>query len=255
MPLDDARATMPLSDACSDPLRAELISLSLDSVRSPSDLIFALRLLHTATSMSPGAIAAATGVALPAIEALLRGRLIPLSHNDFLTIVGALGADDARPWELAWHRAMTQRAPRPRVSQRHAPQSTDQRFYSEYLQQTLAHANRSFNIALLVTTTTALLTIAAITVALLSETPGGPLATAAISLLFTGAGSAVTTQANRTRAHLTHQAERVDKAIRFDRGFVYATNLIIQVEDPVLRDELHSMATLCALGLPHRSAP
>ncbi|MFD3593208.1 hypothetical protein ACFWU5_10810 [Nocardia sp. NPDC058640] len=252
MPLDDAGPTLPLSNVCSDPMRAELISLSLDSVQNPSDLVFALRLLHTATSMPPGDIAIASGVALADIEALLRGRLVPLSHNDFLTVVGVLGVNDARPWELAWHRAMTQLSRRPRALDRHAenPPSPDQQFYSEYLQQTLAHANRSFNVAMTITTVAALLSIAAIMVALFSDNPGSSLAMAAISLFSTGAGSVVTRHANRTRASLTHQAERVDQAIRFDRSYVYATNLIAQVEDPVLRDELHSLATLCALGLP-----
>ncbi|MEV0080530.1 hypothetical protein AB0H58_29325 [Nocardia neocaledoniensis] len=250
---DAAGTAFSLSDVCSDPLRAELISLSLDSVRDPSDLGFALRLLHNATAMPLSDIAAASGVGLVDIEALLRGGPGPLPHSDFLAVVGVLGVTDLAPWELAWHRAMAQVTARRRVIDRQAenpPPTRDQQFYSGYLQQTLAHANRSFNVAMTVTTAAALLTIVAVTVSLFTENPGGPLGVAAVSLLSAGAGSVVTRHANRTKARLTRQAERIDQAIRFDRGFVYATSLITQVEDPLLRDELHSIATLCALGLP-----
>ncbi|MEV0063778.1 hypothetical protein [Nocardia sp. NPDC050718] len=267
---NDAGRTSAESAICSEPFRAELLSLMLDAVRGPAELGFAVRLLHEGTPTDPAEIAATSGVSFALIQMLLGGGEIALPKLDFVRLVCAMGAADAEPWKRAWDQAARYR-PAPTVfvpasplpvgdvvrdsvdeSATYAP-SESRQFLEQFRCQALTQSSKTFHVALYFTIATAVMMLASAAVTLYDVHSGAPgVATSAtvstISLLLTTFGGVITTRASKARAHLARQAEQVEQSLRADRAFLNAQILLAQVEDPRLRDELNRAAVVVALG-------
>lgn len=267
---DDANRTAAESAICSEPLRAELLSLVLDAVNVPMDLVLAVRLLHEGSRTPLTDIATTSGVPYAAIQMLLGNGAMSLSKTQLLRLVRAMGVSDAAPWERAWSRSARCRvSPVVLVS---APTRTGEgteyessasssavtprdsgKFVEQFRSQALTQSSKTFHVALCFTIATGLTLLASIAVTLYAvfNDASGLAASAtitAISLVLTTFGAAVTAWASQARTHLTRQAERVERSTQADRAFLQAGTVLDRVEDPELRDELRKATIAFALG-------
>ncbi|WP_280396112.1 helix-turn-helix domain-containing protein [Nocardia brasiliensis] len=243
---------------------------SLATVQTADELARALRHVQIEVNLSMAEIARRASISQTAVMSVLVGRQIPRSRNSFLAMVRALGIADIKPWDAAFKRvranatrfqqvlitgdhAHVNIAATPAPEQAENPETQQQGFWSDFLQQALSQAQSTFRCAMFFTCVGAVILLAGACLTLLNATADGgvyiPILTGLGGLLITTISGAFTVHANKARRHLSEQASLIHQAIRSDRVLSQALQLIDCVEDPHLRDRLRGVTTAWVLGL------
>lgn len=128
-----------------------------------------------------------------------------------------------------------------------------QRFYLDFLKQSLKQAEVTFWLSIAFMTAGAIVILVGAVLALVyaqsADLSYVPLVTALTGVLITVGGGALALHARRAKAHVTEQAERIGDKADKDEGLRTTLKLIDQVSDKDLRDRIRTAVALQALGV------
>ena len=128
-----------------------------------------------------------------------------------------------------------------------------QKFLSDFLGQALRQAETTFRLSVIFMSAGAAILLCGGVLALMrhgaSAGNAAALMTSLGGVLIGTCGGAFAVHANRSRKHLTAQAQRVSEELRADLTREQALSLIDRIDDPVARDRLRSFSAMQTLGL------
>jgi hypothetical protein len=128
-----------------------------------------------------------------------------------------------------------------------------QRFYFDFLRQSLKQSEVSFWLSIAFMTGGAVVILIGAALALVYASNADlnylPLVTGLTGVLITVGGGALAVHARRAKAHVTEQAERIGAQVDKDDGLQTALRLVDQVGDEDLRDRIRTAVALQALNV------
>lgn len=128
-----------------------------------------------------------------------------------------------------------------------------QKFLSDFLRQALSQGETTFRLSVIFMSAGAIVLLCGGVLALMrhgaSAGTAAALMTSLGGVLIGTCGGAFAVHANRSRKHLTAQAERVSEELRADLTREQVLALIDRIDDPVARDRLRSFSAMQSLGL------